>query len=341
MINFASDYTTGCAPEILNAFSETNLIPTTGYGTDIYCESAKEKIKLAINLPDAEVEFICGGTQTNQLVIDCLLQQHQGVIAPITGHISVHESGAIEYSGHKVLGIKSTYGKISAKDIDTFIDAFYSDPSHDAMVYPGLVYISQPTEYGTLYSYDEMNEISTICHSYDLPLYVDGARLGYALNSPENNISLPQLAQLADVFYIGGTKVGALCGEAIVFTNNNRPKYFKNIQKKHGALMAKGRVLGIQFNTLFTDNLYMKLGKHGIEMAMKLKEVFIKKNIKFFLDSPTNQQFVILNKAKAKELEKNVVFEVWENIDENNVALRFCSSWSTTEEDIALLESYL
>lgn len=341
MLTFESDYTTGCCPEILENLARTNLESVSGYGNDKYCQSAEQKIKKACSCPDAQVEFVVGGTQTNQLVISSMLGRHEGVISAKTGHINCHEAGAIEYSGHKVLEVPQENGKLKASDVKAYIETFYNDASHTHMVYPGMLYISQPTEYGTLYSLSELEELSSLCKSYDIPLFIDGARLGYGLQSRKADFTLADLARLADVFYIGGTKVGALCGEAVVFTHGNRPKHFVTLKKQSGALLAKGRLLGIQFDTLFTDDLYMKLAGHAIDMAEKLKEILAKHNIPFFLESPTNQQFVVLENSKMEELKKSVGFNFWEEVDKDHTAVRFATSWSTTEEDLNELDRIL
>lgn len=337
MISFENDYIAGAHPLILQRFVETNMESLTGYGVDGYCESAKEKIKKACECQDAQVEFLVGGTQTNAIVISTMLHDYEGVIAASTGHISTHEAGAIEFTGHEVLEIPGENGKIGADSLKVFIDNFYADANHEHMVFPGMVYVSHPTEYGTLYTKNELKKISEVCHSYDIPLYLDGARLGYGLMSRESDLTLPDIAQLCDVFYIGGTKVGALCGEAVVFTKNNKPKYFMTSVKKRGALLAKGRLLGIQFDTLFTDNLYFEISRHAIEMAEKLKNLFHEKGFHFYLESPTNQQFIILENTQMEKLKEKVRFSFWEKYDENHTVVRFATSWSTTEEDINML----
>lgn len=341
MISFENDYIAGAHPCILQRFVETNMESLTGYGADGYCESAKEKIKKACECQDAQVEFLVGGTQTNAIVISTMLHDYEGVIAASTGHISTHEAGAIEFTGHEVLEISGKNGKIDADALKVFIDNFYADANHEHMVFPGMVYISHPTEYGTLYTKNELKNISEVCHSYDIPLYLDGARLGYGLMSRESDLTLPDIAQLCDVFYIGGTKVGALCGEAVVFTKNNKPKYFMTSVKKRGALLAKGRLLGIQFDTLFTDQLYFEISRHAIEMAEKLKNLFHEKGFHFYLESPTNQQFIILENTRMKKLREKVRFSFWEKYDENHTVVRFATSWSTTEEDINTLKNLL
>lgn len=341
MIHFESDYIAGAHPKILEKLIETNMDYHSGYGTDDYCTSAAQKIKEACGCPNADVEFLVGGTQTNAVVISTMLHDSEGVISAQTGHINVHESGAIEYTSHKVLTIPEKDGKIDAKTIKTFIDNFYADDTYPHMVYPGMVYISHPTEYGTLYSKNELEAISKICKTYEIPLFMDGARLGYGLMSDDTDLTLIDIANLCDVFYIGGTKVGALCGEAVVFTKNNKPKHFMTSVKKRGALLAKGRVLGIQFDTLFTDNLYFEIGKYAIEMAEKLNKIFEEKNIKTFLKSPTNQQFVILENNQMNMLKEKVGFSFWEKYDEEHTVVRFATSWSTTQEDLDILREIL
>ena len=339
MLSFTSDYIAGAHPEIMKRLAETNLENLSGYGTDKYCESAIAKIKKACGCPDAEVYFLVGGTQTNQLIISTMLAPYEGVIAATTGHVSVHEAGAIEYTGHKVLEIAGTDGKLSATDIEAFVNTFHADENHEHMVFPGMVYLSFPTEYGTLYTKDELTAISDVCRKYQLPLYIDGARLGYGLTSYQNDVTLEELARLCDVFYIGGTKVGALCGEAVVFTKNNTPKHFLTQIKQHGALLAKGRLLGIQFDTLFTDQLYMRISEHAIRMAEKLKDLFAQKGYRFFIDSPTNQQFIILDNEKLKEFSEKVEFSFWETYDETHTVVRFATSWSTQETDLTALDA--
>lgn len=337
MISFESDYTTGAHPEILKKLLETNLETLPGYGTDHYCESAKDKIRNACKCPGALVHFLVGGTQTNAVVISSMLKSYGGVVAADTGHVSVHEAGAIEYTGHKVLTLPNHQGKLDGNELDKYLDTFFSDGNNEHMVFPGMVYISHPTEYGTLYSKAELENIANVCGKYKLPLYLDGARLGFGLMSKETDVTLADVARLCDVFYIGGTKMGALCGEAVVFTKENAPAHFVTIVKQHGALLAKGRLLGVQFDALFTDDLYMKIGAHGIEMAEKLKALLKEKGCEFYLESPTNQQFVILENDKMEALKMEVTFSFWEAYDEKRTVVRFATGWSTSEEDIRKL----
>lgn len=341
MLSFTCDYTQGAHPKILERLLETNMEKLPGYGNDHYCESAKEKIKKACGCPDAEVWFLTGGTQTNATVIDSVLQKYEGVISAQTGHINAHESGAVEFTGHKVLTLPSHEGRIRAEELETFLKTFWADGSHEHMVFPGMVYLSHPTEYGTLYTKAELEAISAICRNYEIPLYLDGARLGYGLMSYDTDVTLPMIAHLCDIFYIGGTKVGALCGEAVVFTKKNAPRHFLTLIKQHGALLAKGRLTGIQFDTLFTDDLYFQISRHAIEMAELLKKGFAERGYPFFLNSPTNQQFIILENGKLEDLQKKVAFEIWEPFDKEHTVVRFATSWGTTKEEIEELFSFL
>ena len=341
MLSFESDYIEGAHPKILETLAKTNMECLSGYGADAYTKSAKEKIADACALPDAQIAFLTGGTQTNQIVIDTMLHQYEGVVAAQSGHVSVHEAGAIEFTGRKVLTLPAHDGKIDASELDSYISDFYNDRNHEHMVFPGMIYISHPTEYGTLYSKKELTEISKVCRKHKIPLFLDGARLGYGLMSKQADLTLADIAELCDIFYIGGTKVGALCGEAVVFTKKNMPLHFEHLVKKHGALLAKGRLLAIQFDTLFTDNLYFEISRNAIDRAEELKNLFLKKGYKFFIDSPTNQQFVILENNKLKELQKNVKFSFWEKYDDTHTIVRFATSWATTSEKITELEKLL
>lgn len=341
MISFENDYNTGAHPRILERLMETNTEPLSGYGTDPYCEQAKEKIRAACQCPDAQVEFLTGGTQTNSVVISTMLSDYEGVLAADTGHISTHEAGAIEYTGHKVLTLPHQEGKILPDTLKKWIEDFYGDGNHEHMVFPGMVYLSHPTEYGTLYTKEELTKISSICHTYQIPLFLDGARLGYGLMSLSADLTLPDIASLCDVFYIGGTKVGCLCGEAVVFSKQNRPSHFMTSVKKRGALLAKGRLLGIQFDTLFTDDLYFEISSHAIMMAEQLKEIFHEVGLPFYLESPTNQQFIILENQQMEELKKEVAFSFWEKYDETHTVVRFATSWSTKEADLKKLKELL
>lgn len=339
MVSFECDYIAGAHPEILRRLEETNMESLPGYGMDRYTESAKEKIRRVCGCPDADVEFLVGGTQTNSVVISSMLRDWEGVISAESGHVSVHESGAIEFTGHKVLTLPSHDGRICACELREFLVRFYSDATHDHMVFPGMVYISFPTEPGTLYSKKELEEISAICHEYDMPLFLDGARLGYGLMSDSADLTIEDIARLTDVFYIGGTKVGALCGEAVVFTKNNKPRHFMTSVKKRGALLAKGRLLGVQFDTLFTDDLYWRISRHAIEMAGRLKEIIKSKGWEFYMDSPTNQQLILMNEEQMAELAESVAFDRWGIYDDELTIVRLATSWSTTEEDLRVLEA--
>ena len=334
MLSFANDYQEGAHEKILQRLIETNLEPVSGYGTDPYCERAKEKIRKACECPEADIWFLTGGTQTNQVVIDAMLAPYEGVVAAETAHVAAHEAGAIEYSGHKVLTIPQHEGKILAEELETFLRKFWDDGNHEHMVFPGMVYISHPTEYGTLYTKNELENLSAICEAYQIPLYMDGARLGYGLMSSNTDVTLSVIARCCDAFYIGGTKVGALCGEAVVFPKNNTPKHFLTRIKQHGALLAKGRLLGIQFDTLFTDDLYFVLGRHAIDMAEHLKEGLLEKGISFYLESPTNQQFLLLTDEQIERLKHEVSFSFWEKPDEDHTVIRLATSWATTKEQV-------
>lgn len=340
MISFTCDYIEGAHPAILNRLIETNMTQVEGYGEDPFCENARTRIRQAIGCPDADVFFLVGGTQTNSTVIDAMLRRYEGVVAVETGHIAVHESGAVEFSGHKVITLPNHLGKMDPAELREYLAHFHGDPTWPHMVYPGMVYISFPTEYGTIYSLDELKAIKAICEEYEIPLFVDGARLGYGLASPACDVDLKTLAQLCDVFYIGGTKVGALCGEAVVFPKGNAPRQFFTIIKQHGALLAKGRLLGIQFDTLFTNNLYFNIAGHAIDMAMELKRMFESKGIEFYIDSPTNQQFPILTQEQMDALDGQISFEVWDKLPDGRFITRFATSWATPIDHIDTLARF-
>ncbi len=341
MLHFENDYNKGAHPALLEALVQTNLEGLSGYGTDKYTVSAIEKIRQATKCPHAQVTFLSGGTQTNQVVIDALLQSYQGVIAAETGHISSHEAGAIEFSGHKVLTLPHKEGKLEPGLVRQYIEDFYADGNHEHMVFPGMVYISHPTEYGTLYSKSELEQLAQICQQFEIPLFLDGARLGYAL-ATDTDLDLATIADLTDVFYIGGTKMGALIGEAVVFTNHNQPKHFVPIVKQHGALLAKGRLVSVQFDRLFTDDLYLELGRHGIEMARQLRAILEEKGYPFYLQSPTNQQFIILENDQLEKLaQAGLAYSFWEKYDDNRTVIRLATSWSTSQEDLNELKKIL
>ena len=341
MISFESDYTQGAHQRVLGRLIETNMEKLSGYGEDAYCLSAKQKIAAACGTDSADVHFLVGGTQTNMTVIDSLLRSYEGVVAAESGHISTHEAGAIEFTGHKVLTLPSHEGRISSEELKAFLVGFFADANHSHAVRPGMVYISHPTEYGTLYSKAELEAISSVCREYKLPLYIDGARLGYALASSETDVALTDISRLCDVFYIGGTKVGALCGEAVVFTHGNTPPHFMTFIKQHGALLAKGRLLGIQFDTLFTDGLYFKISRHAIDMADRMRSIFKQKGYDFFISTSTNQIFIVLEDKQMERLSHHVTFGFWEKKDHTHTVVRFATSWATTKEDIDELERLL
>ena len=341
MISFENDYIAGAHPLILKRLMETNSECLSGYGTDSYCASAREKIRAACAFPDADVEFLVGGTQANSVIISTMLHDYEGVIAAKTGHISLHEGGAVEFTGHKVLEIEPVDGKIVPEALKKYLEDFYADENHEHMVFPGMVYISHPTEYGTLYSKEELSQLSQICRDYRIPLFLDGARLAYGLASHHTNVTLHDIAQLCDVFYIGGTKAGALCGEAVVFPRQNKPCHFMTSMKRRGALLAKGRLLGVQFDTLFSDDLYLKIGRHAISMAEELKKIFTEHSFDFYLESPTNQQFIIMENEQMETLKNQIGFSFWEKYDETRTVVRFATSWSTAKEDLEMLEAFL
>jgi len=318
---------------------ETNLCQTASYGADEYSESAREKIKAACDCPHAKVFFLVGGTQSNYAVLDSLLHNYEGVLAADTGHISVHEAGAIEFSGHKVLTVPAFEGKIDPDKAERYLESFYADPTWQHMVQPGAMYISQPTEYGTLYTKSELERLREICDSYSMRLYMDGARLGYGLAAEGNDVFLPDIARLCDAFYIGGTKAGAMFGEAVVFTGEQYGNRFFTEMKQHGALLAKGRMLGIQFDELFSDDLYMQIGRYAVKLALYIKRKMIDKGYSVYIDSCTNQQFFIVSNQKLKEIEQSFVLEYWGAYDENSSVVRVTTSWATTQEAVeAFLE---
>ncbi|MBQ9777860.1 MAG: low specificity L-threonine aldolase [Clostridia bacterium] len=341
MLSFESDYICGAHPAVLKALCDSNMEPLSGYGTDPYTLRAIEKIKTACACPSAKIRFLTGGTQTNRVIIGSMLQSHEGVLAAETGHVALHEAGAIESTGHKVLTLPHRDGKVCAADAEAYLQAFYADENHTHMVYPGMLYISHPTEYGTLYTKEELTALSSLCRRYNIPLFMDGARLGYGLMSRESDLTLADVAALCDVFYIGGTKVGALCGEAVVFTHGNAPKCFGTVVKQHGALLAKGRLTGVQFDALFTDDLYFEISRHAIDLAEELKSILKRKGYPFFLESPTNQQFVILENTRMEALKQQVRFSFWEHYDTTHTVVRFATSWSTTKEDLNKLKEIL
>ena len=338
--SFESDYNNGAHPDVICHLLVTNGKQSQSYGFDEWSESARNKIRAACGCPEADIFFLVGGTQANATVIDGMLASYEGVIAVQTAHINVHESGAVEASGHKVITLPSHDGKMSATELEAWLKAFHADPTLEHMVIPGMVYITFPTELGSVYNAAEIEEILSICRRYELKLFIDGARLGYGLASSECDFDLAWLAHHCDAFYIGGTKVGALCGEAVVFPNGNAPRHFMNIVKRHGALLAKSRLAGVQFDALFTDNLYLRIAKHAIDMAMKMRQIFVYADIPL-RPSSTNQQFVELSNIEMQQLMKYILFETWETIDEEHTLCRFVTSWATTEQDLKALESAL
>ena len=339
MLYFENDYCEGAHPAILQKLAETNFEKVPGYGTDPYCASAKAKICAACGCPDADVTFISGGTQTNAIVIASMLQRWQGVMAAATGHVAAHEAGAIEYTGHKVIALPAHEGKVSAADVRDWCATFYADANHDHMVFPGMVYISHPSEYGTLYTKAELEELHAVCQEYHMPLFMDGARLGYGLMAKGTDVTLQDIARLTDVFYIGGTKVGALFGEAVVIMNENLKKDFRFIMKQRGGRMAKGRLLGVQFDTLFTDDLYFKISRHAIEMAHQIRDIFVSAGYPLLFDSPTNQQYPIMSDDELAILGKSFGYEYWERVDETHSGVRFCASWATKQEHVDALRA--
>lgn len=341
MLFFVNDYGEGAHPKVIKALTRSNMEQVVGYGEDKFSLSARTKIGRTFGVRKQDVALLTGGTQTNTIVIDSLVKPYEGVISCVTGHINAHEAGAVEAFGHKVLPIEGKDGKIEASTLAKYLKTTFTNPTFEHCVIPGMVYISFPTEYGTLYSKKELEDLYNVCKEYKLPLFIDGARLGYGLASKENDIAIKDLKNLCDVFYIGGTKVGALCGEAVVFTKKNKPEHFVSIVKRHGALVAKGRLLGVQFDALFTNDLYFKIAENAIECASVLRNALIKKGYKLFIDSPTNQLFPILTKEKEEELKKVVGFEFWENYDEDHDVIRFVTSWATDMENVNKLINLL
>ena len=337
MIYFNSDYLEGAHPSIMVKMAETNMVQTVGYGEDEYCEAAREKIKTACQAPEADVHFLVGGTQTNTTVIAAILRPWQGVISAVSGHINCHEAGAIESTGHKVITLPTDNGKITAQQVADYVEWHKNDESTEHIVQPGMVYISHPTEAGTLYTKAELTELYDTCRRYGLPLFIDGARLGYGLAADESDMTLPAFARLCDVFYIGGTKVGALFGEAVVIMNESLKKDFRFIMKQRGGRLAKGRLLGIQFDALFTDDLYFKISRHAIEMAHQIRDIFVSAGYPLLFDSPTNQQYPIMPDAELAEIGKSFGYEYWERVDETHSGVRFCASWATTQENVDAL----
>jgi len=334
LLRFTSDYMEGAHPAILQRLAETNMVQAAGYGCDEFCAAAREKIRAACAVPDAEVHFLSGGTQTNMTVISAMLRPYQGVVAAETGHIALHEAGAIECGGHKVLTLPHTDGKLTARAIESCLRAYHEDANRDHMVRPGMVYLSHPTEYGTLYTMDELEIISAVCRTNRIPLFLDGARLAYALGCPANELTLPAIARLTDVFYIGGTKCGALLGEAVVFPVPDTVPHFFSIIKQNGALLAKGRLLGIQFDTLFTDGLYERCGAHATHAADRIRAALRAHGYRFAWETPTNQIFLALTALERARLEQHVRIDFWEKLSDETTVMRIATSWATRTEDV-------
>ena len=337
MLHFDTDYMRGGHPEVMRRLMETNLMQTPGYGADEFTRSAEQRILKACGLEKGRMLFLAGGTQTNATMLDGILARHEGVLAVETAHINVHESGAVEASGHKVLTLPSHEGKMDADDLQDWLDTFYGDETYEHMVAPGAVYITQPTEMGTLYTLSELEAIAAVCRKAGILLYLDGARLGYGLAAEGSDVTLADIARLCDVFYIGGTKAGALFGEAAVVTNPDLFRPALTLVKRHGALLAKGRLVSLQFETLFTDDLYVKIARSALERARELKEVFVKAGFALYKDSPTNQQFFVLPNAVIDRLKETVTFEVWGARGKAETPVRFVTDWATSREDIELL----
>lgn len=337
MIQFQCDYNEGAHPLIMQRLCETNMEQTVGYGEDHHCANARRLIRQACQSEVIDVHFLVGGTQTNTTVIAHLLLPYQGVIAADSGHINVHETGAIEATGHKVLALPNTDGKIAAAQIEQAMEEHLAEDGPEHTVQPGMVYISFPTEVGTIYSRNELEDIRRVCDKHALPLFIDGARLGYGLAAPTCDIDLPTLARLADVFYIGGTKVGALFGEAVVITADKAKRDFRYSIKRHGGMLAKGRLLGVQFETLFTDGLYFSIASHAVSEALRIKDALQKKGTQFLVDSPTNQQFPILTTEQYNRLSANFLLSPWKKIDDTHMAVRICTSWATRTDAVDTL----
>ncbi len=337
MLRFESDYLEGAHPSIIKKLAETNFEQTPGYGLDPHCEAAAALIKKECGAVNVNVHFLVGGTQANTTVIASILKAHQGVLSSDAGHIAAHESGAIEATGHKVLTLPHKNGKITGRQIFDYCTAHYADPSFEHTVQPGMVYISNSTEYGTVYTKAELTDISAACREHGLYLFMDGARLGYALSSPGSDLTLQDIAELCDVFYIGGTKVGALFGEAIVISNPAIHRDFRYHIKQHGGMLAKGRLLGIQFEALFETGLYWEISKRAVDLAQKLKKAFQEKGYGFYCDSPSNQQFVIMPDEHLKVLSEKYTFNVMEKAGDGTTVARFCTSWATSEEAVEAL----
>lgn len=337
MIRFNCDYSEGAHPRVLEKLVETNLIQTPGYGEDAYCKTAADMIRTKCGRDDAQVHFMVGGTQANLTVLSAALRPHQGVIACDSGHIGVHETGAIEATGHKVLALPNENGKLTAEAVRNFCKTHFTDDTHEHMVMPGAVYISDSTEFGTIYTADELRTIRATCDEFGLLLYLDGARLGYALAAEGNDVTLPLLAEVCDAFYIGGTKQGLLFGEAIVITNPVLARDFRYIMKQKGGMLAKGRLLGVQFAALFADDLYMEISRHADAQAIRIQSAARKKGYSLYADSPTNQQFIVMPDTAIAKLAEDYAFASIARMDEANSVVRFCTGWATKDEDVDAL----
>lgn len=333
MIRFDSDYTEGCHPRVLDALVRTNMEQTPGYGLDEHCERARALIRSVCAAPEADVHFLVGGTQTNATVIAAALRPWQGVLSPDTGHINCHETGAIEAGGHKVLTLPHENGKITAEQLRRAVDALRADGNYEHIVQPGMVYISQPTEYGTLYTKPELEAISAVCREWNLPLMLDGARLAYALAADET-LTLADYARCCDVFTIGGTKCGLLFGEAVVITRADLKPDFRNLIKQRGGMLAKGRLLGVQFETMFEDGLYLECGRHGIAEARRIRGALLARGLDLAFDSPTNQLFVLLTPAQRDKLQRDFAIGCWDTTGGERDAYRLCTSWATKPEAV-------
>jgi threonine aldolase len=341
MFHFESDYLEGCCPQILEALQATNLEQTLGYGEDAHCAEAARRIRYVFDCPDADVHFLVGGTQTNVTVISALLRPHQGVLCAESAHINVHETGAVEHSGHKAITLPAPAGKISTAQVREALEAHQRDFSREHMVQPGMVYISFPTELGTIYTKQELSDLHAVCREWDIPLFIDGARLGYGLEASGCNVLPKDLPKLSDVFYIGGTKQGALFGEAVVFSDTRLSEDFRYFIKQNGGMLAKGRLLGIQFETLMNEGLYFKLARHADRLADRVRAAFTRKGIPFLVENTTNQVFPVVSNEVLPRLEAAFGFECWQTVDAAHTAVRFCTSWATPESAIEELEAFI
>lgn len=337
MYQFQCDYNEGAHPRIMERLLQTNLEQTVGYGEDHYCSAAREAIRKTIVRPDADVHFLVGGTQANATVISAILRPYQGVLCASTGHINVHETGAIEHGGHKVLAMDVENGLLAAEQIRTAMQLHLAEDGPEHTVQPGMVYISFSSELGTVYSLRQLRETSAACREYGLPLFIDGARMGYGLASEGCDVTLQDIAELADVFYLGGTKQGALFGEAVVILNETLKKDFRYYIKQNGGMLAKGRLLGIQFLTLFEDRLYFEVSQHAVNQALRIRDAFKAKGFEMLVQSPSNQQFPILDNETLRRLSEKFLFSVWQKVDDEHIAVRFCTSWATRPEAVDAL----